>query len=106
MVSFQALSIFLLLLDYFFPKHLSQEVRDEIKGGDSITEGRYCESFPPPYLVCWQKLCRTCGLDINQSRRPLPNEKLKAEFSLAGFSGKLTAFNFQGAVLFIQWVPP
>lgn len=31
---------------------------------------------------------------------------LKAEFSLAAFLEKLTAFNFQSAVLFIQWVPP
>lgn len=31
LVSFQALRIFLLLLDYFFPSHLSQGLRDKTK---------------------------------------------------------------------------
>lgn len=47
-----------------------------------------------------------CGLNMKEGRKFKAKEDLKPKCSLAGFSEKLTTFNFQGAVLFIQWIPP
>ena len=56
----------------------------------------------------WRASTNLAGLwsEMNEGRKSTPKENLKPKCSLAGFSEKLTTFNFQGAVLFIQWVPP
>lgn len=56
----------------------------------------------------WQASTNLTGLwsEMNEGRKSMPKENLKTQVQSSWILKKLTTFNFQGAVLFIQWVPP